>query len=160
GIVFEAMNNAGHLNRKFLMVLNDNQMSICPRVGALATCLDRARLTNLYQGSKKNIQKLIAKLPLVGGMANQAIDQMRDGLQALLTGGMLFEELGFHYVGPIDGHDLPTLLHWLKQVKDHPGPVLLHVLTVKGQGVPQASDDPVTFHTPPVFEKVGPNRAI
>jgi len=160
GVVFEALNNAGHLNRKFLMVLNDNQMSICPRVGALATCLDRARLTNIYQGSKKQLQKLISKLPVVGGMANQAIDQVRDGLKALLTGGMLFEELGFHYVGPIDGHDLPTLLHWLKQVKDHPGPVLLHVLTVKGQGVTQASDDPVTFHTPPVFEKVGPNRAI
>jgi 1-deoxy-D-xylulose-5-phosphate synthase len=160
GIVFEAMNNAGHLGRKFLMVLNDNQMSICPRVGALATCLDRARLTNLYQGSKKQLQKLIGKLPVVGGMANQAIDQVRDGLKALLTGGMLFEELGFHYVGPIDGHDLPTLLHWLEQVKDHPGPVLLHVLTVKGQGVPQASEDPVTFHTPPVFEKIGPGRAI
>jgi 1-deoxy-D-xylulose-5-phosphate synthase len=160
GIVFEALNNAGHLNRKFLVILNDNQMSICPRVGALATSLDRARLTNFYQGSKKNIQKLIGKLPLVGGMANQAIDQVRDGLKALLTGGMLFEELGFHYVGPIDGHDLPTLIDWLKKVKDHPGPVLLHVLTVKGKGVPQASDDPVTFHTPPVFEKVGPNRSI
>lgn len=160
GIVFEAMNNAGHLNRKFLMVLNDNQMSICPRVGALATSLDRARLTNIYRGSKRQLQKLIAKLPVVGGMANQAIDQVRDALKALLTGGMLFEELGFHYVGPIDGHDLPTLLHWLEQVKDHPGPVLLHVLTVKGQGVPQASEDPVTFHTPPVFEKIGPNRAI
>lgn len=160
GIVFEAMNNAGHLGKKFLMVLNDNQMSICPRVGAMATCLDRARLTNIYQGSKKQLQKLIGKLPVVGGMANQAIDQVRDGLKALLTGGMLFEELGFHYVGPIDGHDLPTLLEWLKQVKDYPGPVLLHVLTVKGQGVQQASEDPVTFHTPPVFEKVGPNRAI
>jgi 1-deoxy-D-xylulose-5-phosphate synthase len=160
GIVFEALNNAGHLNRKFLMVLNDNKMSICPRVGALATSLDRARLTSLYRGSKKQLQKLIGKVPVVGGMANQAIDQLRDGLKALLTGGMLFEELGFHYVGPIDGHDLPTLLHWLEQVKDHPGPVLLHVLTVKGQGVPQACEDPVTFHTPPVFEKIGPNRAI
>src|SRR5204863_9862439 len=66
GIVFEALNNAGHLNRKFLVVLNDNQMSICPRVGALATCLDRARLTNVYQGPKQQIQKMIAKLPLVG----------------------------------------------------------------------------------------------
>lgn len=160
GIVFEAMNNAGHLNRKFLMVLNDNQMSICPRVGALATSLDRARLTNIYRGSKRQLQKLLGKLPVVGGMANQAIDQFRDALKALLTGGMLFEELGFHYVGPIDGHDLPTLLQWLEQVKDHPGPVLLHVLTVKGQGVPQACQDPVTFHTPPVFEKIGPNRAI
>jgi 1-deoxy-D-xylulose-5-phosphate synthase len=160
GVVFEALNNAGDLKRKFLVVLNDNQMSICPRVGALANTLDRARLTNFYQGSKKGIQKLLDRVPLVGGMANQAIDQMRDGLKALLTNGMLFEELGFHYVGPVDGHDLPGLVNWLEQVKDHPGPVLLHVLTVKGQGVPQASDDPVTYHTPPVFEKVGPNRSI
>jgi 1-deoxy-D-xylulose-5-phosphate synthase len=160
GIVFEAMNNAGSLNRRFLTILNDNQMSICPRVGALATCLDRARLTNIYQGSKRNLQKLISKVPLVGGMANQAIDQVRDALKALLTGGMLFEEMGFHYVGPIDGHDIKGLRYWLNQVKDHPGPVLLHVLTVKGQGVPEASKDPVTFHTPPVFEKVGPDRTI
>src|SRR4051794_31514169 len=160
GIVFEAMNNAGHLNRKFLMVLNDNQMSICPRVGALATSLDRARLTNIYRGSKRQLQKLLGKLPVVGGMANQALDQVRDALKALLTGGMLFEELGFHYVGPIDGHDLPSLRGWLTKVKDYPGPVLLHVLTVKGAGVPQASEDPVTYHTPPVFEKVGPDRTI
>jgi 1-deoxy-D-xylulose-5-phosphate synthase len=73
---------------------------------------------------------------------------------------MLFEELGCHYVGPIDGHDLDALRHWLGQVKDYPGPVLLHVLTVKGQGVPQACEDPVTYHTPPVFEKVGPDRTI
>src|SRR5207248_775793 len=86
--------------------------------------------------------------------------QMRDGLKALLTGGMLFEELGFRYIGPIDGHDLPTLRRWLKDVKNQPGPTLLHVLTVKGNGVPQASEDPVTYHTPPVFEKVGPERNI
>jgi 1-deoxy-D-xylulose-5-phosphate synthase len=160
GIVFEALNNAGHLGRKLLVILNDNQMSICPRVGALASCLDRARLTNFYQDSKKRLQGLIGKLPILGSMANQAIDQVRDALKALLTGGMLFEELGFHYVGPIDGHDLDSLRHWLAQVKDYPGPVLLHVLTVKGQGVPQACEDPVTFHTPPVFEKVGPDRTI
>ena len=160
GIVFEALNNAGHLGRKLLVILNDNQMSICPRVGALASSLDRARLTNFYQDSKKRLQGLLSKLPILGNMANQAIDQFRDALKALLTGGMLFEELGFHYVGPIDGHDLDNLRHWLAQVKDHPGPVLLHVLTVKGQGVQQASEDPVTFHTPPVFEKVGPDRTI
>jgi len=160
GIVFEALNNAGHLNRKFLVVLNDNKMSICPRVGALAHSLDRARLTNLYQGSKRNLQKILSKIPVVGGMANQAMDQVRDGLKALLTGGMLFEELGFHYVGPIDGHDLAGLRAWMEKVKDYPGPVLLHVLTVKGNGVQQASDDPVTFHTPPVFEKIGPDRTI
>jgi 1-deoxy-D-xylulose-5-phosphate synthase len=160
GIVFEALNNAGHLNRPLLVILNDNQMSICPRVGALASCLDRARLTPLYQGSKERFRRLLDKLPLVGGLATQAINQVRDGLKAVLTGGMLFEELGFRYIGPIDGHDLPTLRRWLRDVKDQPGPTLLHVLTVKGYGVPQASEDPVTYHTPPVFEKVGPERNI
>jgi 1-deoxy-D-xylulose-5-phosphate synthase len=160
GIVFEALNNAGGLGKKLLVILNDNQMSICPRVGGLARCLDQARLTNFYQGSKKHLQNLLARLPLVGDMANQALDQVRDGLKALLTGGMLFEELGFRYIGPVDGHDIPSLRSWLRNIKDQEGPTLLHVLTEKGHGVPQASEDPVTYHTPPVFEKVGPKRTI
>ena len=160
GIVYEAMNNAGHLGRKLLVILNDNQMSICPRVGALAKTLDRARLTSLYQDSKKQFRNLLSWLPLVGDMAQHGLDNVRDGLKALFTGGMLFEELGFHYVGPVDGHDIAGLRHWINQVKDYPGPVLLHALTVKGQGVPEASGDPVTYHTPPVFEKIGPNGAI
>src|SRR5207248_3707783 len=160
GIVFEALNNAGGLGKRLLVILNDNKMSICERVGGLGRCLERARLTNFYQGSMRNLQDLLAKVPLVGGMANQALEQFRDGLKASLTGGMLFEELGFCYIGPIDGHDLPSLRSWLRSVKDQDGPVLLHVLTEKGHGVAQASEDPVTYHTPPVFEKVGPERTI
>src|SRR5579859_6903060 len=160
GIVFEALNNAGGLKKNLLVILNDNEMSICPRVGALAACLDRARLTSFYQGSKRQVRDLLAKIPLVGGMATHAIEQIKDGLKAFLTGGMLFEELGFRYFGPIDGHDLPGLRRWLRDLKGQKGPVLLHVLTTKGHGVPQASADPVTFHTPPVFEKIGPNRHI
>ncbi len=160
GIVFEAMNNAGYLKKNLLVILNDNEMSICPRVGAIARALDQARLTNLYQDSKRNLQHLLSHLPLVGGMANYAIDGVRDGLKALLTGGMLFEEMGFRYIGPIDGHDLPTLRFWLNQVKDQKGPILLHVLTKKGAGVPEACADPVTFHTPPVIENIGPDRTI
>ena len=160
GIVFEAMNNAGGLNKKLLIILNDNQMSICPRVGALARCLDQARLTNLYQGSKRHLYNLLSKIPLVGGQVSQLLDQVRDSLKAFFTGGMLFEEMGFRYFGPIDGHDLPTLRRWLQNVKKQEGPILLHVLTRKGQGVPEASQDPVTFHTPPVIEKVGAGRTI
>jgi 1-deoxy-D-xylulose-5-phosphate synthase len=160
GIVFEALNNAGGLRKNLLVILNDNEMSICPRVGALAHCLDQARLTNFYQGSKRHIRDLLKHIPLVGGVATQAIEQIKDGLKAFLTGGMLFEELGFRYFGPIDGHDLAGLRRWLRDVKDQQGPVLLHVLTTKGHGVPQASADPVTYHTPPVFEKVGPERTI
>jgi 1-deoxy-D-xylulose-5-phosphate synthase len=160
GIVFEALNNAGHLNRKLLVILNDNQMSICPRVGAIANYLDRARLTSFYRDSKKQVRNLLSHFPLLGGVVTQALDHVKDAAKALLTGGMLFEELGFHYVGPIDGHDLPTLRHWLNHVKDYPGPVLLHVLTDKGKGVAQACEDPVTYHTPPVFEQIGPDRTI
>src|SRR3954469_23594519 len=79
GIVFEALNNAGHLGSKLLVILNDNKMSICPRVGALASCLDRARMTNFYQGAKRNVGNILRKLPLVGGMAHAAFDQVRDG---------------------------------------------------------------------------------
>ena len=160
GIVFEALNNAGGLGKNLLVILNDNKMSICPRVGGLARTLDRARLTEFYQDTKRHMSKLLSKVPLVGGMANQTLNQVRDGLKALFTGGMLFEELGFRYIGPVDGHDLPGLRRWLRDVKDQRGPVVLHVLTEKGHGVQQASEDPVTYHTPPVFEKVGPERTI
>jgi len=160
GIVFEALNNAGGLNRNLLVILNDNEMSICPRVGALARCLDGARMTTFYQHSKRHIRDFLGKIPIIGGMATAALEQLKDGLKAFLTGGMLFEELGFRYFGPIDGHDIPTLRRWLRDVKNLKGPVLLHVLTQKGHGVAQASADPVMYHTPPVFEKIGPDRTI
>src|SRR5262245_28915620 len=160
GIVFEAMNNTGGLNKKLLVILNDNEMSICPRVGALARCLDQARLTNFYQGSKRHLRELLSRIPVVGPMARQLLDQLRDSLKAFFTGGMLFEEMGFRYFGPIDGHDLPGLRRWLRDLKTQEGPILLHVLTRKGQGVPEASKDPVTFHTPPVIEKIGEGRSV
>jgi 1-deoxy-D-xylulose-5-phosphate synthase len=160
GIVFEALNNAGGLGKNLLVILNDNKMSICPRVGGLARCLDKARLTNLYQDSKRHLHSFLSRVPLVGSMANQAMHNVKDGLKAFFTGGMLFEEMGFRYIGPVDGHDLQSLRWWLENLKEQRGPVLLHVLTEKGHGVPQASEDPVTFHTPPVFEKVGPERTI
>ncbi len=103
---------------------------------------------------------MLSYVPLLGGVANQALGQIRDGLKALLTGGMLFEELGFRYIGPVDGHDLPRLRFWLSQVKRPKGTGAAPRAHRKGQGVPQASKDPVTYHTPPVFEKVGPDRSI
>ena len=160
GIVFEALNNAGGLKKKFLVILNDNEMSICPRTGALAQMLDRARLSDFYRNSKRSVREFLARIPYVGEMATTALEQIKDGVKAFFSGGMLFEELGFRYIGPVDGHDLPTLRRWLRDVKDQPGPVLLHVLTQKGKGVPEACADPVTFHTPPVIEKVGPDRSV
>lgn len=160
GIAYEALNNAGELGKKFLVILNDNKMSICPRTGSVARALDRARVSSFYRDSKALISDILSKVPIVGNMANQALHQMREGLKATLTGGMLFEELGFRYFGPIDGHDLTQLRKVLRDMKQLDGPVLLHVLTNKGHGVPEASEDPVKYHTPPVIEKVGPERQI
>ena len=158
GIVFEALNNIAGMNQDVLVILNDNKMSICPRTGGLAAYLDQCRMTSLYQGSKKGINYLLSKIPVLGDMAHSALEQLRDGIKAVLKDGMLFEELGFRYFGPFDGHDLPGMIRILRDLKGQKGPLLLHVFTEKGHGVPQASEDPVAFHTPPVFTKVGPER--
>jgi 1-deoxy-D-xylulose-5-phosphate synthase len=160
GIVFEALNNAGYLKSNLLVILNDNKMSICPRVGALAASLDRCRMSGLYTGSKKLVTDVLSKIPLVGEMAHSGLEGIRDSLKALMKDGMLFEELGFRYYGPVHGHDLASLRRTLQDVKGIQGPVLLHVFTEKGHGVPQASEDPVLFHTPPVFENIGPDRKV
>ncbi len=160
GIAYEALNNAGELGKKFLVILNDNKMSICPRTGSVARALDRARVSDFYRDSKAMLQDLLSKVPVVGNMASQALEKVREGLKATLTGGMLFEELGFRYFGPVDGHDLTQMRKALRDMKQLDGPVLLHVLTNKGHGVPEASEDPVKYHTPPVIEKMGPERQI
>jgi 1-deoxy-D-xylulose-5-phosphate synthase len=158
GIVFEALNNIAGMNQNMLVILNDNKMSICPRTGGMAQYLDQCRMTSLYQGSKRSLNYLLSKIPILGDMAHSALEQIRDGMKAVLKEGMLFEELGFRYFGPVDGHDLPGLTRILNDLKNQKGPLLLHVLTEKGHGVPQAMEDPVKFHTPPVFTKVGPER--
>jgi 1-deoxy-D-xylulose-5-phosphate synthase len=152
GIVFEALNNAGGLGKKLLVVLNDNKMSICPRVGGLANYLDRVRMTHAYNDWNKWVRKRLPSIPLVGDQADRWLQQLKDAVKASMHGGgMLFEELGFTYLGPIDGHDLKTLRTYLDRVKEMDGPVLLHVLTDKGHGFEPAVKDPVKFHAPPPF---------
>jgi 1-deoxy-D-xylulose-5-phosphate synthase len=160
GIVFEALNNIGGVNQNVLVILNDNKMSICPRTGGLAQYLDQCRMTGLYLGGKRRINQLLNCIPVLGGMAHNTLEHLRDGLKAFFKDGMLFEELGFRYFGPVDGHDLPGLRKILRDLKGQEGPILLHVLTNKGHGVPQAAEDPVTYHTPPVFAELGPNGTI
>ena len=161
GIVFEALNNAGGLQQEpagHPQRQRDVDLPARRRAGPLSRS---GPADELLPGTRSGTSAICSStFPLVGGVATQALEQIKDGLKAFLTGGMLFEELGFRYFGPVDGHDLPTLRRWLRDVKDQQGPVLLHVLTDKGHGVPQASADPVTYHTPPVFEKVGPERTI
>jgi 1-deoxy-D-xylulose-5-phosphate synthase len=152
GIVFEALNNASGLEKDILVILNDNKMGICPRVGGLARTLDRARTAPFYSELKRDVSWILNKVPVVGDAVERVLVQAKDLVKATLHGGMLFEELGFRYIGPIDGHDLPTLREYLEMVKEVKGPVLLHVFTEKGHGVKPACDDPVLFHTPPPVE--------
>jgi len=152
GIVFEAMNNAGALNADMIVVLNDNKMSICPRVGAVASYLDRLRTNPFYTGFKSEVVRVLNKLPLFGDPTERLLAQIKEGVKAGMVGGMLFEEFGFRYIGPIDGHDIHLLRKYLEMVKDQKGPTLLHVVTEKGRGYKPAEKDPVYFHTPPAFE--------
>ncbi|WP_435017399.1 1-deoxy-D-xylulose-5-phosphate synthase [Tundrisphaera sp. TA3] len=157
GIVFEALNNAtsaGPGSKKFLVVLNDNKMSICPPVGNLAYYLDKARMAPAYNDWNKRLRKLLPSIPLVGDQADRWLQQAKDAIKASLHGGMLFEELGFAYLGPVDGHDLKTLRKYLEKVKAMDGPVLLHVLTDKGHGFAPAEQDPVKYHAPAPFQEV------
>ncbi len=153
GVVFEAMNNAAELKKDLLVILNDNKMGICPRVGGLAKSLDKARVAPFYNGLKRDVNWLLNKLPLVGKSSRHAIGQFKDAIKGFLHGGMLFEEMGFRYIGPVDGHDLVSLRRYLEMVKDVSGPVLLHVFTQKGHGFNPACEDPVLFHAPPPFER-------
>ncbi|MDZ4821039.1 MAG: 1-deoxy-D-xylulose-5-phosphate synthase [Planctomycetota bacterium] len=152
GIVFEALNNAGGLKKKMIVILNDNRMSICPRVGGLADYLDRLRVNSLYSGLKAEVVKILNKVPIIGDPVERMLWQVKESIKAGLHGGMLFEEMGVRYIGPVDGHNIPQLRRYLKMVKDVEGPVLLHVVTEKGHGFEPASKDPVTFHTPAPFE--------
>ena len=155
GVVFEALNNAGGLRKKLLVILNDNKMSICPRVGGLANYLDRARMSTTYHDWNKRVKSLLPNIPLVGENAERWLQQFKDAIKASLGHGMLFEQLGFVYLGPIDGHDLKILRSYLERVKSLDGPVLLHVLTNKGHGFEPAMKDPVRFHAPAPFENSG-----
>jgi 1-deoxy-D-xylulose-5-phosphate synthase len=148
GIVWEAMSNAVGLKQNLLVILNDNRMGICPRVGGLAEYLDKARLAPFYNGLKRDVSWLLNKLPVVGESVENALGNVKEAVKGILHGGMLFEEMGFRYVGPVDGHDLPALRRQLELVKDIKGPVMLHVLTEKGHGFEPACEDPVRFHTP------------
>ncbi len=157
GVVFEAMNNAAELKKDLLVILNDNEMGICPRVGGLAQYLDKARVAPFYNGLKRDVSWLLNKVPMVGESAQNAISQFKDAVKGFLHGGMLFEELGFRYIGPVDGHDLFSLRRYLEMVKEVRGPVLMHVFTQKGHGFEPACNDPVMFHAPPPFQRNGHN---
>ncbi|MFT5302012.1 MAG: 1-deoxy-D-xylulose-5-phosphate synthase [Mariniblastus sp.] len=160
GIVMEAINNASELNSKMLVVLNDNEMSICPRVGGIASYLDRLRSNKFYTGVKNEVVNMLNKVPVLGDPTERLLFQIKEGVKAGLHGGMMFEEFGFKYFGPIDGHDIGLVKKYLKMVREIDGPVLLHVITKKGHGFQPAAEDPVYFHTPAPFDTAEDGQAI
>jgi 1-deoxy-D-xylulose-5-phosphate synthase len=153
GIVYEALNNLGRGTERLLVILNDNKMSICPRVGGMADYLDRLRMHRVYSGLKEEVVRVLGKVPLLGDPVERFLAQLKEAAKAGLHGGMLFEDLGLHYFGPIDGHNIGLLRKYLRMIKNVPGPILLHVVTEKGHGFRPAAEDPVLFHAPPQFER-------
>jgi 1-deoxy-D-xylulose-5-phosphate synthase len=153
GVVFEALNNGRRQSKRLLVILNDNRMSICPRVGGMADYLDRLRMNPAYAGMKAEIAKLLNRVPLLGDPTERFLVQLKEAAKAGLSGGMMFEDLGFRYVGPIDGHNIGIVRKYLKMVRRIDGPVILHVVTEKGHGFHPAAQDPVTYHAPPQFER-------
>ncbi len=146
GVAFEAMNHGGALGKNLTVILNDNNWSIAKTVGALSSYLNRIRTGSLYQGAKKTVHQLLQAMPLIGDKLDRGIEDGLKVLQATLVPGQIFEALGSHYFGPIDGHDTDELIDTLNHVRNLEGVVLVHVKTQKGKGVPGSQDRPDRAH--------------
>jgi 1-deoxy-D-xylulose-5-phosphate synthase len=145
GLTYEGLNSAGHLDRNLIVILNDNEHFIDPRVGAVSSFLSRQFTTDLGVRLQKNLAALLKSLPS-GENIKQAARKIRDSFLSLVTPGFLFESLGFQYVGPIDGHDIGAMIATLENIKKVEGPTLVHVLTKKGKGFALAEQNPIKFH--------------
>ena len=147
GMALEALNHIGDSKTNMIVILNDNEMSIAPNVGALHTVLGKLRTAGKYNSAKDELEYILKKIPAVGGKLAAAAERVKDSLKYLLVSGVFFEELGFTYLGPIDGHDFNDLERNIQYAKKMEGPVLLHVITKKGKGYSPAEDDKIgTWH--------------
>lgn len=146
GQAFEALNHTGHLGTRMTVILNDNEMSIAKNVGALSEYLSKIRSTPTYSKVKHDIDYLLRRIPAIGDSVAKTAERVKDSLKYLLVPGVLFEELGFSYFGPVDGHNLPQLMEVLQQTKHMEGPVLIHVITQKGKGYTPAECNAAQFH--------------
>ncbi len=152
GLAFEGMNQAGHLGRDLVVVLNDNEMSIAANVGALSNYLSRIITGVRAEKLRRETEQFLKKLPKVGEQVLKVASKTGERVKGLLTPGMLFEEMGFSYVGPIDGHDIRMLTEALGDARKRKGPVLVHVMTTKGKGYEHAENNPTAFHGTPPFD--------
>lgn len=147
GMALEALNHIGHEKKNIIVILNDNEMSIAPNVGALHNVLGRLRTAGKYHWVKDELEVLLKKIPAVGGRVASTAERIKDSLKYLFVSGMFFEEMGLTYLGPVDGHDYEALFENLAYAKKQEGPVLLHVITKKGKGFDPAESDKIgTWH--------------
>ncbi len=146
GMVYEAMNNAGAMKTPLVVILNDNEMSISKSEGGLAQHLSKLRSSEKYANIKKNLKKGIKKIPVVGDSIYSGLDALKDAIKYSVVDGMIFEELGFLYLGPVDGHNIKEMTEILKYAENLKKPVLVHCVTVKGKGYSPAEQNPSAFH--------------
>ena len=148
GMAFEAMNHAGAVDANLLVILNDNDMSISPPVGAMSNYLTKILSSKLYSSLREESKKALSKMPSVWELARRTEEHMK----GMIVPGTVFEELGFNYIGPIDGHDLDMLVSTLENLKLINGPRFLHIVTKKGKGYAPAEKDPLAYHGVPAFD--------
>jgi len=146
GMAFEALNQAGHLRKNLIVIVNDNEMSISKNVGAFSTFISRKMTGSNLRDLKKEMQSLLQSIPAVGNNILHFARKAENSLKGFLTPGTLFEALGFEYIGPIQGHDVNHLIEILENVKSLEGPVMIHVVTKKGKGYRPAEENPANFH--------------
>jgi len=146
GMAFEALNHIGHEQRKLMVILNDNEMSIAPNVGAMHKYLSKIRSDRHYLKAKDDVEGMLKKIPAIGDRLAKSASWIKDSVKYMMVPGVLFEELGFTYLGPIDGHDIPKLIETFKQADNVDGPVMVHVLTTKGKGYQPAEADSHKWH--------------
>lgn len=146
GMALEALNHIGHEKKNLIVILNDNEMSIAPNVGALHHYLGKIRTDRHYQKAKDELNQLLNKIPAIGGKLAKTAERFKDSIKYLLVSGILFEQFGFTYLGPVDGHDFNQLIDVMEQANSVSGPVLVHVITVKGKGYSPAEADSFKWH--------------
>jgi len=161
GMAWEALNHIGHTQKRMVVILNDNQMSISQNVGALAQYLNILRTDPTYTQAKDNIRKLLEDIPVIGSGLKSTVSKVKNSLKYLLVKGLIFEELGFTYIGPIDGHDIQSVENNLKQALNIDKPVIIHTITKKGYGYKPAQSSPETYHgVSPFIVETGKVKSI
>ncbi len=154
GMAFEAMNHAGSLKKDIIVILNDNELSISKSVGALSSYLSNIMVNPLYNRIHNDLEKLVKGIPRFGLRAYRAARRFEEGVKNLLVPGIFFEELGFRYIGPIDGHSVNDLIAKLRKLAKLKGPIILHTITKKGKGYKYSEEKPSDFHGSHPFDKV------